>query len=168
MTTSPDLKERLLERSGNLIGHGNRTILREAAARIEALEAENAALRETVGEPVVMAARERADRIAIDQFLTNHEPAKKYVRTLISLVIIAAETAAGDKANRLARDIEADRDRLTAQVKALREAVRAVVNATSAYLPPDGISASDCISRVLEATDNPEINKVMETSNGHS
>lgn len=43
----------------------------------------------------------------------------------------------------------------------LKRAVAAVTDATSAYLPPDGISQHECISRVLAATDNPEINAVM-------
>ena len=42
--------------------------------------------------------------------------------------------------------------------KALREAVMAVVEASRAYLPPDGISADEFINRVLYATDNPRIN----------
>ncbi|MDR6826504.1 hypothetical protein J2X48_000692 [Bosea sp. BE271] len=50
----------------------------------------------------------------------------------------------------------------------LRRAVSAVTDATSAYLPPDGISKDELISRVLAATDNPEINAVMLGGrNGH-
>lgn len=41
------------------------------------------------------------------------------------------------------------------------EALLAVVNATRAYLPPDGISEQECINRILEATDNPKINPVI-------
>ena len=48
-----------------------------------------------------------------------------------------------------------------AKVEALREAIAAVTDATSSYLPPDGISAHECINRVLAATDNPEVNAVM-------
>lgn len=57
-----------------------------------------------------------------------------------------------------------ERDRATAaeqRVKALEEAVRSVQSATCAYLPPDGIDAKECISRVLAATDNPTINAAM-------
>lgn len=43
----------------------------------------------------------------------------------------------------------------------LKRAVAAVTDATSSYLPPDGISARECISLVLAATDNPEINAIM-------
>jgi hypothetical protein len=51
----------------------------------------------------------------------------------------------------------------------LRKAIKAVTDATSAYLPPDGISKDECINRVLAATDNPEINAVMlGDSNGRS
>lgn len=41
------------------------------------------------------------------------------------------------------------------------EAVMAVVSATRQYLPPDGISQHECISLVLEATDNPRINQLI-------
>jgi hypothetical protein len=41
------------------------------------------------------------------------------------------------------------------------ETLLAVVNATRAYLPPDGISEQECINRILEATDNPKINPVI-------
>lgn len=41
------------------------------------------------------------------------------------------------------------------------EALLAVVNATRAYLPPDGISEQECINRILEATDNPAINSII-------
>lgn len=48
-----------------------------------------------------------------------------------------------------------------AQVVALREALDALIDATRAYLPPDGISKDDLINRVLAATDNPKINAFM-------
>ena len=41
------------------------------------------------------------------------------------------------------------------------EALLAVVNATRAYWPPDGISEQECINRILEAIDNPKINPVI-------
>jgi hypothetical protein len=47
------------------------------------------------------------------------------------------------------------------RIKLLEDAVIAVVEATRAYLPPDGIDAQECISRILEATDNPAINPVI-------
>lgn len=43
----------------------------------------------------------------------------------------------------------------------LVEALEAVISATQAYLPPDGISAKECISRILSATDNPTINAIL-------
>lgn len=43
----------------------------------------------------------------------------------------------------------------------MRTAIKSVTDATGAYLPPDGISKDELISRVLAATDNPEINAVM-------
>lgn len=43
----------------------------------------------------------------------------------------------------------------------IREALASVVRATRAYLPPDGISAHECISRVLAATDNSRINAAL-------
>lgn len=83
---------------------------------------------------------------------------------------------------------EAERDRLAAEVERLtplavaydylespvgREMAEAerdilltaalsVVAATRRYLPPDGISAKECLSLILEATDNPEINPIIE------
>jgi hypothetical protein len=41
------------------------------------------------------------------------------------------------------------------------EAILAVVSATRAYLPPDGIDAKECLSRVIAATDNPNINPII-------
>lgn len=53
--------------------------------------------------------------------------------------------------------------------KLVLEALLAVVNATRAYLPPDGINAQECVSRILAATDNQIINPViMEAEHGHS
>ena len=40
-------------------------------------------------------------------------------------------------------------------------ALLAVVDATRAYLPPDGISESECISRIIEATDNFSITPII-------
>lgn len=44
----------------------------------------------------------------------------------------------------------------------VREALLAVVSATRAYLPPDGIDAQECLNRILAATDNPSINPIIE------
>lgn len=43
---------------------------------------------------------------------------------------------------------------------ALFEAIRAVQDATADYLPPDGISAQECLNRILTAVDNPTISAV--------
>ena len=52
---------------------------------------------------------------------------------------------------------------------AMSRALVAVVNATRAYLPPDGIDAQECLNRILAATDNPEINPIIaEIENGRS
>jgi hypothetical protein len=49
------------------------------------------------------------------------------------------------------------------------EALLAVVDAVRDYLPPDGISADECLSRIIAATDNPTINPVIrELEHGHS
>lgn len=51
---------------------------------------------------------------------------------------------------------------------AVVDALLSVVDAVRDYLPPDGISQSDCLSRIIEATDNPTINPVIrELENGH-
>ena len=47
------------------------------------------------------------------------------------------------------------------RVKLLEDALMAVVEATRAYLPPDGIAAKECLSRILGATDNPTINPII-------
>ena len=47
-------------------------------------------------------------------------------------------------------------------VAVIREALHKVIDAVGAYLPPDGISRDDLISRVIEATDNPEIVRAMK------
>ena len=46
-------------------------------------------------------------------------------------------------------------------IEALQDAVMAVVDAVRDYLPPDGISEEDFISRVIGAVDNPTINPVI-------
>ena len=47
------------------------------------------------------------------------------------------------------------------RIEALQAAVMAVVDAVRDYLPPDGISEKDFISRVIGAVDNPTINPVI-------
>lgn len=54
------------------------------------------------------------------------------------------------------------------RIEALEGALLAVVHATRAYLPPDGIDAQECINRILAATDNKKITPlIMEIENGH-
>lgn len=43
----------------------------------------------------------------------------------------------------------------------IEQALLAVVDATRAYLPPDGTDEQTCINRILEATDNPEISPII-------
>lgn len=55
------------------------------------------------------------------------------------------------------------------QREVLEAAILAVVHATRAYLPPDGITAQECISLILGATDNPTINPIIaEIENGRT
>lgn len=42
------------------------------------------------------------------------------------------------------------------------DALLGVVNATRAYLQPDGIDAQECISRILQATDGPPICHIIK------
>lgn len=49
----------------------------------------------------------------------------------------------------------------TSSTAELLEALLAVVAATRAYLPPDGIDAQECINRILAATENPRINPII-------
>lgn len=48
------------------------------------------------------------------------------------------------------------------EVQKALDALDAIIAATGAYLPPDGISKDECISRILEATDNPRINAALK------
>lgn len=48
------------------------------------------------------------------------------------------------------------------KLEILANAVMSVIHATRDYLPPDGITAKDCISRVLDATDNLEVWEIMK------
>ena len=43
----------------------------------------------------------------------------------------------------------------------VERALLAVVEATRAYLPPDGIDAQECLNRILAATDNPVIAPII-------
>ncbi len=45
-------------------------------------------------------------------------------------------------------------------------ALKAVIDATQAYLPPDGIPQDELINRVLAATDNPRINAALAKAGG--
>lgn len=51
---------------------------------------------------------------------------------------------------------------LTANRNVFANAVKAVIAASQEYLPPDGISKDEFISRVLGATDNAEIVAALE------
>jgi hypothetical protein len=49
-----------------------------------------------------------------------------------------------------------------AAITPLAVALLAVLDAVRDYLPPDGISASDCLSRVIGAVDNPAIRSLED------
>jgi hypothetical protein len=51
---------------------------------------------------------------------------------------------------------------MTHEIDAVDRALLAVVDAVRAYLPPDGIGKDEFINRVIGATDNPEINPLIE------
>lgn len=56
---------------------------------------------------------------------------------------------------------------LVERMRPMADALLAVVEATRAYLPPDGIDAQECLNRIIGATDNPEINPIIrEIENG--
>lgn len=52
--------------------------------------------------------------------------------------------------------------RLIAAAPELYEAVAAVIDATRDYLPPDGITKDEFISRVISATDNARLAEIMK------
>ena len=51
---------------------------------------------------------------------------------------------------------------LIAAAPDLYEAVAAVIDATRDYLPPDGITKDEFISRVIAATDNARVVEIMK------
>jgi hypothetical protein len=56
--------------------------------------------------------------------------------------------------------------RLVIAAPTLMGAIMKVVDATRAYLPPDGISKEELINLVLEATDNPEMAAIIDAHEG--
>lgn len=48
------------------------------------------------------------------------------------------------------------------EIAELAKVVLEVLSAVRDYLPPDGISAKDCLSRVIGAVDNRDINPLIE------
>lgn len=52
-------------------------------------------------------------------------------------------------------------EKLKANRDVFANAIKAVIDASIAYLPPDGISKDEFIGRVLEATDNAQIVAAM-------
>ena len=58
---------------------------------------------------------------------------------------------------------------VAALLDAMKGSLLPVVEATRAYLPPDGINAQECINRILAATDNPTISPIIaELENGRA
>jgi hypothetical protein len=87
-----------------------------------------------------------------------------------AILKLAAETfARGEAETRLktsetAGVVEGWRQRAEkaeAELAKAREALIAVVSATGAYLPPDGISAEECVAPVIATTDNPAISAIQ-------
>lgn len=58
-------------------------------------------------------------------------------------------------------------DAAEARQRELLKAVLATIKATSAHLPPDGISERECINRILGAVDNPEIAAAIREGTNH-
>lgn len=48
-----------------------------------------------------------------------------------------------------------------AHYSVIHQSILDVIAATSAYLPPDGISDQECLNRILQATDNAEVVKAL-------
>lgn len=119
------------------------------------------------------AATALTDRDALIERLTRER--KDFAQTISEWATKAGEAEGRLKASEWpgvvegwkARATTAERDlaEVRAEVERLKKAVSAATDATAAYLPPDGISASECISRILGATDNPEINAIMLEKN---
>lgn len=60
-------------------------------------------------------------------------------------------------------------DKGLAMPSAAADALLAIVDATRDYLPPDGITEREFISRVIGAIDNPDINPIIrELEHGRS
>lgn len=147
--------------------NGGSTVLEEAAtaltdrdAQIERLKKEAACLETNCRDfnEAGLAALDQRDKAKADgKFWENfckvlQDDCDKFV---------AQRDAAEARATAAERDLAEAR----AEVERLKKAVSVVTDATAAYLPPDGISAVECISRVLAATDNPEINAIMLEKN---
>jgi hypothetical protein len=75
---------------------------------------------------------------------------------------VTQDTGASGKPDRATHEPSPDGLGHTVSVpSAVADALLAVVEATRAYLPPDGISAQECLNRILSATDNPTINPII-------
>lgn len=56
----------------------------------------------------------------------------------------------------------AGQERAIAEKAIWQNAVLTTLAAVRAHMPPDGITAHDCLTRVVGAVDNPEINPLIE------
>lgn len=72
------------------------------------------------------------------------------------------------KAFLLGQQMGAAHEAENAEINVLRKAILTIVAALSKHLPPDGISARDCISEILGATDNATINPYILAAQGTS
>jgi hypothetical protein len=89
---------------------------------------------------VIRALVERAEKAEAERDVTRKELGLKH-----------------DEANRYVNELLDTKTR----VKVLEEAILAICAAIDEYVPPDGIDANECISRIFNATDNPKINPVI-------
>ena len=89
---------------------------------------------------------------------TKHTPQiVAEVKRIAALRVLPTTRDDAEDGYTYAREVVALRNSHTALVAALRTfvgAYDAVVEATGAYLPPDGISEQECLNRILAATDN--------------
>jgi len=75
----------------------------------------------------------------------------------------AARQIAEEIANAIgAEDASRQAEALQRENAEFARAVLEVLNAVRDYLPPDGISAKDCLSRVIGAVDNSDINPLIK------
>ena len=53
---------------------------------------------------------------------------------------------------------------MTEREAELVAAIEKTIEALRAFLPPDGLSAKECVSRILAAVDNPKVNEAVKAA----